>query len=254
MKVTQLNSASILIEDDSEGSKVKILCDPWLEGEEYIGSWAIYPPYDFKPEKFSDVDFIYVSHIHSDHVSTKTLSKLNKNIPILIHNFPEKFLKNKIERLGFKTIELEHGIRIKIKKNMHLNILAADNCDPNICGSIMGCGLSEFKYQTTQIDTIAVFDNQNQVIVNTNDCPYDIAKSTTSSIKSMYGNIDLLLVGYVAASSWPHCYNLPKEEKKSAAILKQQKKLETIKAYLELLESKILHSFCRSLYTMWKKY
>ena len=236
MKVTQLNSASILIEDDSEGSKVKILCDPWLEGEEYIGSWAIYPPYDFKPEKFSDVDFIYVSHIHSDHVSTKTLSKLNKNIPILIHNFPEKFLKNKIERLGFKTIELEHGIRIKIKKNMYLNILAADNCDPNICGSIMGCGLSEFKYQTTQIDTIAVFDNQNQVIVNTNDCPYDIAKSTTSSIKSMYGNIDLLLVGYVAASSWPHCYNLPKEEKKSAAILKQQKKLETIKEYLELLE------------------
>ncbi|MDC4229344.1 MAG: MBL fold metallo-hydrolase [Nitrosopumilus sp.] len=116
MKVTQLNSASILIEDDSEDSKVKILCDPWLEGEEYIGSWAIYPPYDFKPENFSDVDFIYVSHIHSDHVSTKTLSKLNKNIPILIHNFPEKFLKNKIEKLGFKTIELEHGIRIKIKK------------------------------------------------------------------------------------------------------------------------------------------
>ena len=238
MKVTQLNSASILIEDDSEDSKVKILCDPWLEGEEYIGSWAIYPPYDFKPENFSDVDFIYVSHIHSDHVSTKTLSKLNKNIPILIHNFTEKFLKNKIERLGFKTIELEHGIRIKIKKNMYLNILAADNCDPNICGSIMGCGLSEFKYQTTQIDTIAVFDNQNQVIVNTNDCPYDIAKSTASSIKSMYGDIDLLLVGYVAASSWPHCYNLPKEEKKSAAILKQQKKLETIKEYLELLEPK----------------
>ena len=119
---------------------------------------------------------------------------------------------------------------------MYLNILAADNCDPNICGNIMGCGLSEFKYQTTQIDTVAVFDNQNQVIVNTNDCPYEIAKTTASSIKSMYGNIDLLLVGYVAASSWPHCYNLSKEEKKAAAILKQQKKLETIKKYLELLQ------------------
>jgi len=116
MKITQLNSASVLIEEVSQKSKVKILCDPWLEGEEYIGSWAIYPPYDFKPENFQDVDFIYVSHIHSDHVSSKTLLKLNKNIPILIHNFPEKFLKNKIERLGFKTIELEHGIRIKLKK------------------------------------------------------------------------------------------------------------------------------------------
>ena len=236
MKVTQLNSASVLIEDTN--SKVKILCDPWLVGEEYLGSWSIYPPYDFKPENFEDVDFIYVSHIHSDHVSSKTLSKLNKNIPILIHNFPEKFLKNKIEKLGFKTIELAHGIRIKLKKNIFLNILAADNCDPSICGSVMGCGLSEFKYQTTQIDTISVFDNQKQVIVNTNDCPFEIAKITASSIKSMYKNIDLLLVGYVAASSWPHCYNLKKEEMEKEAILKQQKKLETVKKYLELLKPK----------------
>jgi UDP-MurNAc hydroxylase len=54
----------------------------------------------------------------------------------------------------------------------------------------------------------------------------------------MYGNIDLLLVGYVAASSWPHCYNLSKKEKEKEAILKQQKKLGTIKQYLELLEPK----------------
>ena len=238
MKITQLNSASVLIEDGVGDSKVKILCDPWLEGEEYMGSWAIYPPYDFKPENFADVDFIYVSHIHSDHSSAKTLSRLNKKIPVLIHNFPEKFLKNKIEGLGFKTIELEHGIRTRLKKSLHVNILAADNCDPSICGNIMGCGLSEFKYQTTQIDTMAVFDNENQVIVNTNDCPYDIAKITASSIKLIYGNIDVLLIGYVAASSWPHCYNLSENEKKEQARLKQEKKLEATKKYIELLEPK----------------
>ena len=44
MKITYLNSASVLIEDKN----VKILCDPWLDGEEvYFGSWGIYPPYDF---------------------------------------------------------------------------------------------------------------------------------------------------------------------------------------------------------------
>jgi len=132
MKITQLNSASVMIEDGVDDSKVKILCDPWLEGEEYLGSWAMYPPYHFNPDNFTDVDFIYVSHIHPDHSSTKTLSKLNKDIPVLIHNFPEKFLKNKIESLGFKTIELEHGIRISLKNNLHINIMAADNCDPNI--------------------------------------------------------------------------------------------------------------------------
>lgn len=238
MKITYLNSASVMIEDSEGHSKVKILCDPWLDGEEYLGSWAIYPPYDFNPDNFTDVDFIYVSHIHPDHCSAKTLSKLNKDIPVLIHNFPEKFLKNKIESLGFKTIELEHGVRISLKNNLHINIMAADNCDPNICGQIMGCGLAEVKFKTTQIDTMAVFDNEKQVIVNTNDCPFDIAKGTASLVKSLYGNIDVLLVGYVAASSWPHCYNLPDNEKQQESIKKQFAKLETTKKYIELFQPK----------------
>ena len=114
MKITQLNSASNMIEDYANGSSVKILCDPWLKDEEYLGSWAMYPQYNFKPENFSDLDFIYISHIHPDHSSANTLSKLDKKIPVLIHNFPEKFLKDKIENMGFKTIELEHGMRTRL--------------------------------------------------------------------------------------------------------------------------------------------
>ena len=238
MKITQLNSASNMIEDSANGSNVKILCDPWLIDEEYLGSWAIYPPYNFNPENFADLDFIYISHIHPDHSSANTLSKLDKKIPVLIHNFPEKFLKDKIESLGFKTIELEHGVRTRLKNNIHVNIMAADNCDPNVCGKIMGCGLSEVKFQTTQIDTMAVFDNGNQVIVNTNDCPFDIAKNTASIIKSTYQKVDVLLLGYIAASSWPHCYNLSESQKKEEARKKQDAKLQTAKKYVELLEPK----------------
>ena len=238
MKITQLNSATNMIEDSVNDSCVKILCDPWLDGEEYLGSWAMYPQYNFKPENFSDVDFIYISHIHPDHSSVNTLSKLNKKIPVLIHNFPEKFLKNKIENLGFKTIELEHGMRVRLKNNLHVNIMAADNCDPNVCGKIMGCGLSEVRFKTTQIDTMVIFDNGKQVIVNTNDCPFDIAKNTASIIKSVYHKIDALLIGYVAASSWPHCYNLSEVEKKEEARKKQNAKLETAKKYIELLQPK----------------
>lgn len=243
MKITQLNSASVIIEDTSTKTSVKILCDPWLKGEAYIGSWSIYPPYNFIPENFSDIDYIYISHIHDDHSSTKTLSQLDKNIPVLIHNFPDNFLKNKIERLGFKTIKLEHGIRTKLKENMYINILAADNCDPRICGQIMGCGLTEVKYKTTQIDTMAVFDNGNQVVVNTNDCPFDIAKTIATSIKSGYKEIDVLLVGYVAASSWPHCYNFSNEDKKEQAEKKQFTKLETSKKYIELFQPKFYIPF-----------
>ena len=243
MKITQLNSASVIIEDQFGDSKTKILCDPWLNGEEYIGSWAIYPRYDFKHENFSDLDFIYVSHIHPDHCSSSTLSKLDKKIPVLIHNFPEKFLKQKIEGLGFKVIELEHGVRTRLKDNFHINILAADNCDPTICGNLMGCVMLETKYQTTQIDTMAVFDNEKQVIVNTNDCPFDIGKTTAARIKSTYGKIDFLLVGYVAASSWPHCYNMSEKEKSEQASLKAAKKLDTVKQYIELFEPRFYLPF-----------
>ncbi len=49
MRITYLNSASVLIEDKN----VKILCDPWLDGEEYFGDY---------PEDF--FDFVIVDECH----------------------------------------------------------------------------------------------------------------------------------------------------------------------------------------------
>ncbi len=98
MKLTYHNSAAVVIQDNH----TKILVDPWLRNGEYFGSWGIYPPYDFKPEEFDDIDFIYISHIHPDHCSPKTLSKLNKKIPILIHDFPEKYLKKKHRKIRIR--------------------------------------------------------------------------------------------------------------------------------------------------------
>ncbi|MGI0102605.1 MAG: MBL fold metallo-hydrolase [Nitrosotalea sp.] len=239
MKVTQLYSASVIVEDKD----AKILCDPWLVGEEYFGSWGMYPPYNFKPDNFKDIDFIYISHIHPDHCSFKTLSRLDKNIPVLIHNFPIKFLKNTIENLGFKVVELEHNLRIKLRNNLHVNILAGDNCNPEICGKLMGCVGLQSKFETAQIDTIAVFDNENQVIVNVNDCPLQIGEDTAFEIKKQYGNIDLLLLGYSSATSYPHCYELDTSEKIKEAEIKQHNKLESAKRYVEIFEPKFYVPF-----------
>ena len=45
-----------MIEDRTDELKTKILYDPWLDGEKYLGSWAIYPPYEFVSENFSDLN------------------------------------------------------------------------------------------------------------------------------------------------------------------------------------------------------
>ena len=55
-------------------------------------------------DKFN-VDYICITHIHPDHFSRKTLSKLNKDIPILILNYSLPFLKKNIERLGLMSLK-----------------------------------------------------------------------------------------------------------------------------------------------------
>ena len=212
MKITFHTSASVVIEDDG----VKILTDPWFVDGEFYGSWAHYPLYDFNSQDFDDIDYIYISHIHPDHCSVKTLEKLDRKIPILIHNFHFKYLKEQIQRLGFSVIELNHNERIHLKNNLHIRILAADNCNPEICMKYFGCGLAEQTFGSTSIDSMCVIDNGNEVIVNTNDCPYELGESSAMTIKKQYDKIDFLLLGYSSATAYPQCFDLtPDELKKS---------------------------------------
>ena len=136
MKITQFRSSTFIL----ELGKIKILFDPWLVNGEYYGSWYQYPEYnlDENLDKFN-VDYMCITHIHPDHFSRKTLSKLNKDIPILILNYSLPFLKKNIERLGFNVIEVESGNKFNID-NLEIFFFAADNCDPVVCQKIFGCG------------------------------------------------------------------------------------------------------------------
>jgi len=239
LKITSLQSASVLIEDNG----VKILCDPWFVDGAYFGSWAIYPPYNFKPEDFDDVDYIYITHTHPDHFNIKTLEKLNKNIPVLILDYLEKFLKKNIERLGFKVTELNHNKRIALKNNLHINVLAADNCNPELCGQFLGCGLMEKRYGATWIDSMCVIDNNKEILVNTNDCPFELAKHPLTTIKSTYRDIDMLLVGYLGAGPYPQCFDLSKNAMRIEAYKKQIRFLTMTESFVSLLEPKYFMPF-----------
>lgn len=203
-----------------------MLTDPWLTDGEYYGSWYHYPKFDFNAEYFRDVDYIYVSHIHSDHFSKPTFNLLNKEIPVLIHCYESKFLKQNIERLGFRVIELEHNQRTHLKNGVHITILAADNCNPELCAKFFGCGIVESKFGSTQIDTLSLIDDGEFHVLNTNDCPFELAKYALQSIKAAHPKIDLLLVGYGGAGPFPQCFVLPEEEKLKGAESKKKQFLE----------------------------
>ena len=239
MKLNYLQSSSVILEHEG----VKIFCDPWLVDGELYGAWSHYPPLNVKPEQFNDVDYIYLSHIHQDHFSQKTLSQMNKDIPIIIHNFSSKVLKNNIEKLGFKVIELNHNQRTHLKNNVYINILAADNCDPQLCYKYFGCAPLEVKFGSTSIDTMCVIDNGDQVVVNTNDCPFELAQTSAKIVKDNYKTIDLLLVGYTSASAYPQCFVMSLEEKEKALSVLKQEFLSKAEKYVNLIEPKYFLPF-----------
>lgn len=232
MKITFFQSSAVLVEINN----IKILNDPWLVDGELYGSWNHYPPVKLDFDTLSNVDYIYLSHIHQDHFSQKTLSKLNKKIPVLIHNFESKVLKNNIEKMGFSVIELNHNQRTILKNDVHINILAADNCDPTVCYKYFGCAPLETKIGSTSIDTMCVIDDGNEVLVNTNDCPYDLSFQAASIIKQKYSHIDMLLVGYTSASAYPQCFVLPDSEKLSEKQRMQQDFLNKAENYVNLFK------------------
>ena len=200
MKVTKLGSATVFIEVSGK----KIICDPWLIDGIYYGSWCNYPPIDVSKYDFAEIDYVYISHVHPDHFDPRTMQLIDKSVPVIIHKYHKNFLKVNIERLGFKVLEVENGVPFKISDKSSISIFAADNCDPSICGHMFGCITSEIK-GSMQLDSLCVIQDDQYVLVNTNDCPFGISENTLKRVKNIFGKIDFVLVGYTSASLYPHC-------------------------------------------------
>ena len=137
MKIKLYRSSTVGITTSS----TTILTDPWLVDGAYYGSWSHFPPFDLEKniQEINSYKAIYISHIHPDHCSKKTIQKMDKSIPVFIHKFHNNFLKLTIERMGFKVIEVENGKKTQIYKNTYITIFAADDCNPELCYKFTGC-------------------------------------------------------------------------------------------------------------------
>lgn len=241
MRIQYISSACTLIENEG----IRILCDPWLTEGIYYGSWYHYPLPALTTKDFQDVDYIYITHIHPDHCDVESLKQFPKSIPILIHDYEEKFLFNLLKRVGFeRIIEVLHHQPYYFSDDFKVEILAADNCDPTKCGRWFGCHLQEAPTKTTQIDSLAVFSGGGHVVVNTNDCPFELAKEVCKYITAKYSSIDFLLVGYSGAGPYPQCMiNYSDEEKLTRAAAKKQSFLDQAIHYIETLQPKFFLPF-----------
>jgi len=188
MKLHYYGAASISIETTSGKT---ILCDPWFDTPAFLGSWVPFPKPNFDFSR--QVDYIYISHIHSDHLDPATLSKFNKDTAILIYDFKSAFLYNKLKSMGFtKVFRLKNGEEFKLDENTVAKIYGPTELHASLA-------------KQDVIDTSLLIKDDEYTVLNFNDNIYELRSEVLQQIKQENPKIDLLCHGYTSASSYPQC-------------------------------------------------
>lgn len=118
-KIRFLNHAFLKI----YGENFSFSTDPWAIGPAFNTGWWLKNSTKIDwVDQLNSSNFIYISHNHPDHLHPLTLSKIKKNIPIVVPNFKTKSTEMFIKDLGFDNIQvLDFNYQYNLE-NTNLNI------------------------------------------------------------------------------------------------------------------------------------
>jgi UDP-MurNAc hydroxylase len=125
VRVTYFGQACTLIEVGGR----KILTDPWLTEGAYFGTWFhthVLADAGVTPDRFSkDIDYLFLSHEHEDHVDPETLRHFSPHVPVLICKFPTPRFRHYLESLGLRNIrEISSGQEAKLGSGLSVTIFS----------------------------------------------------------------------------------------------------------------------------------
>jgi len=184
MQITCLGHAGLHIQT-SGGT---ILCDPW-KNPAYFGSWFVFPDNSgLDWDRYGQVDFLYVSHLHRDHFDPALLSEhVSRQATVLLPDFPVDDLRNELERLGFsRFIVMPSG---EVVQRGRLRLMAQALSSP--ADGPLG-------------DSALAVDDGTATILNQND-----ARPVDLDVLRSFGPYDVHLLQYSGAIWWPWTYELP---------------------------------------------
>jgi len=123
MRVTYYGQACTL----THAGGLKILTDPWLTEGAYSGTWFhthVLADAGVTPQSFpKDIDYLFLSHEHQDHLDIATLRHFPPDLPILICKFASAKFSNFLKGLGFTNIrEVPSGERLHLGDGVHVTI------------------------------------------------------------------------------------------------------------------------------------
>ena len=209
-----------------------LVCDPWV-GEAAQTAWVSFPVHENGGKLLNNIkpDFIYISHLHCDHLDPKTLLGLkNKNIKIIIKKFKIRLLKKQIQQLGFNNIfEYEPWKKYRLNKDISFAII------PQMSSN--NSGLPEQINYDLDTSIVLQSNKTKEVFYNGVDNPLTIRNYITVKKfieKKFNKKIAIAVVQDGAAGEYPQCFlNINRKNAKKKVILDT---LKSVKQKMEILK------------------
>jgi UDP-MurNAc hydroxylase len=204
MRVTYFGQACTLIEVAGR----KILTDPWLTEGAYFGTWFhthLLAEAGVTPEAFpKDIDYLFLSHEHQDHVDPSTLQHFSPRLPVLICQFPTPKFRHYIEGLGFQNIwEVPPGQKIALENEVTVTVL----------------GSAEYTN-----DSALLVEGDGCTLLNETDC-----KLSYPDLEHLgRQGIDIGFYMFSGANWYPMMYDYPDEVKQALIVRRRSALLRSL--------------------------
>jgi len=217
MRATSIGHAGMLIET-RQGS---ILCDPWFEPA-FFGSWFVFPRNDRLGDelmaKIEHPDYLYISHIHADHLDDVFLrSHISRDTTVLIPGFPTRELERTLRGYGFKNIlRTHHGKEIELRDGLTVAIHVEVSISDGPGGD----------------SSITVFDGETRLL-NQNDC-----RTHDLDAVAGHGPVDLHWLQYSGAIWYPMVYEETPERMRELVDAKVASQLARALTYVKAIDAR----------------
>lgn len=209
-----------------------LLTDPWILNEPVYAftTWkfpaAIMPP----NEVIKDVDYIYLSHPHEDHLHIPSLNHFPRSLKILLPEYADypclraHTVERTFRQLGFHQIKkLMPFETIDLGANTHFTLIPA----------------AKTKYWDWE-NSGFVLEHDGVKILNMNDCPSDAA--VYREVDKRFGAIDIGFVQYSGVSMFPGCFRMSMDEIRQASTKRKHSWIQQ-RNMIEMLNVKRLAPF-----------
>jgi UDP-MurNAc hydroxylase len=214
VRATSVGHAGIFIETEF-GS---ILCDPWFTPA-FFGSWFVFPRNDQLPadllERIERTDYLYVSHIHADHLDEEWLANhVRRDTTVLVPGFPTRELERILRGFGFTNIvRTVDGEEITLNGDLRVAI----HVETSITDGPGG-------------DSALVVSDGRSRLVNQNDCRTNDLNALTA-----HGPVDLHWLQYSGAIWYPMVYEETPERMRELIDAKVDSQLTRAMRYVEAI-------------------